>query len=159
MKVRSFSHGGITVSDFNKAVQFYWDVFGCPLVGVADTPPDRVQSFFGVAGEQPRCKIGWIRVPGGAVLEIFEFQPQLPPRAVPWNGVGLTHISFNVRNLDRWHEYLTRKGVECVSRPERSPARAVACTASAGYWNSKLRLAGSGPRSSTRCRRAKRRGR
>ena len=69
----------------------------------------------------PRCKIGWIRVPGGAVLEIFEFQPQLPPRAVPWNGVGLTHISFNVRNLAKWHDYLTRKGVECVSRPERSP--------------------------------------
>ena len=33
-------------------------------------------------GAQPRCKIGWIRVPGGAVLEIFEFQPQLPPAAV-----------------------------------------------------------------------------
>ena len=138
MKVRSFSHTGITVSDFNKAVQFYWNVFGCPLVGVADTPPDRVRSFFGVAspaesrrspaearsakaGEGGRCKIGWIRVPGGAVLEIFEFQPQLPARVVPWNGVGLTHISFNVRNLNKWHDYLTRKGVECVSRPERSP--------------------------------------
>jgi catechol 2,3-dioxygenase-like lactoylglutathione lyase family enzyme len=151
MKVRSFSHAGITVSNFNKAVTFYWEIFGCPLVGVAETPPDRVRSFFGVAdgGESrrsrsadadrqnsaawvgsrrdptgeggPRCKIGWIRVPGGAVLEIFEFQPQLPPRTVPWNGVGLTHISFNVRNLAKWHDYLTRKGVECVSRPERSP--------------------------------------
>ncbi len=131
MRVRSFSHTGITVSDFNKAVQFYWEVFGCPLVGVADTPPDRVRSFFGVSDEAgargtsgdggPRCKIGWIRVPGGAVLEIFEFQPQLAARTVPWNGVGLTHISFNVRNLGKWHDYLTSKGVECVSRPERSP--------------------------------------
>ena len=60
-------------------------------------------------------------MPGGAVLEIFEFQPQLPARAVPWNGVGLTHISFNVRNLAKWHDYLTGMGVECVSRPERSP--------------------------------------
>ena len=131
MRARSFSHAGITVSDFNKAVRFYWDVFGCPLVGVADTPPDRVRAFFGVnsvgadlkvgPSSEPLCKIGWIRVPGGAVLEIFEFQPQLPPRAVPWNGVGLTHISFNVRNLNKWYDYLTRKGVECVSRPERSP--------------------------------------
>ena len=38
-------------------------------------------------------------MPGGAVLEIFEFQPQQPPGAIPWNRVGLTHISFNVRNL------------------------------------------------------------
>jgi catechol 2,3-dioxygenase-like lactoylglutathione lyase family enzyme len=80
VRARSFSHVGITVSSFSKAVQFYWDVFGCPLVGVADTPPDRVRRFFnvGVAGStvtaaegatadsaMPRCKIGWIRVPGG----------------------------------------------------------------------------------------------
>ena len=121
MRAQSFSHVGLTVRDFNRTVQFYWEVFGCPLVGVADTPPDRVRSFFGITGDEPRCKIGWIRVPGGAVLEIFEFRPQRPARAVPWNGVGLTHISFNVRNLPAWHDYLTRKGVECVSRPERSP--------------------------------------
>ena len=79
MRARSFSHCGITVSDFNKAVRFYWEVFGCPLVGVADTPPERVRAFFGVDGPAPSCKIGWIRVPGGGVLEIFEFQPQQPP--------------------------------------------------------------------------------
>ena len=45
MKSGSFSHVGITVSDFNKAVQFYWEVFGCPLVGVADTPPERVRTL------------------------------------------------------------------------------------------------------------------
>ena len=121
MKVRSFSHTGITVSNFNRAVQFYWDVFGCPLVGVADTPPERVRTFFGVDSSDARCKIGWIRVPGGAVLEIFEFQPQQPPIDIPWNRVGLTHISFNVRNLPRWYDYLKGKGVEVVSKPERSP--------------------------------------
>ena len=121
MKARSFSHAGLTVSDFNTAVKFYRDVFGCPLVGVADTPAERVRSFFGVAAEAPRCKIGWLRAPGGAVLEIFEFQPHQPPIDLPWNRVGLTHIAFNVRNTQRWHDYLTSKGVECVSAPERSP--------------------------------------
>ena len=62
MRARSFSHAGITVSDFNAAVKFYWDVFGCPLVGVADTPSDRVRSFFGVDADTPTCKIGWIFV-------------------------------------------------------------------------------------------------
>jgi len=61
------------------------------------------------------------RVPGGGVLEIFAFTPQRPPVPVPWNQVGLTHISFNVRNLNRWHEYLTSKGVACLGKPERSP--------------------------------------
>ena len=129
MRTRSFSHVGITVSDFNLAVKFYWEVFGCPLVGVADTPSERVRSFFKVPADPstplgasaPACKIGWIRAPGGGVLEIFEFQPQQPPVAIPWNRVGLTHFSFNVRNLQRWHDYLVSKGVEIVSRPERSP--------------------------------------
>jgi len=121
MRAHSFSHVGITVRDFNRFVRFYWEVFGCPLVGVADTPPDRVRSFFGVDGDTPRCRIGWIRVPGGGVLEIFEFQPQLPSEAIPWNRVGLTHFSLNVRNTQKWYDYLLSKGVECVSTPERSP--------------------------------------
>ena len=121
MKARSFSHAGITVSDFNRAVKFYWDVFRCPLVGVADQPPDRVRSFFGVDAEAPSCKVGWIRVPGGAVLEVFEFQPRQAPVDIPWNRVGLTHIAFDVRNTQKWYDYLVSKGVEVVSRPERSP--------------------------------------
>lgn len=121
MKVQSFSHVGITVANFNRFVQFYWEVFGCPLVGVADTPPDRVRSFFGVDGVAPQCKIGWIRVPGGAILEIFEFQPDRPPAAGPWNRVGLTHFSFNVRNTRKWYDDLVSKGVECLGEPEKSP--------------------------------------
>jgi catechol 2,3-dioxygenase-like lactoylglutathione lyase family enzyme len=121
LKARSLSHVGITVSDFNRAVQFYWDVFGCPLVGVSDAPPERVRAFFGIDAPLPSCKIGWIRVPGGATLEIFGFQPQQPPVAIPWNRVGLTHFSFNVRDTQRWYDYLISKGVECVTKPERSP--------------------------------------
>ena len=123
MRARSFSHVGITVSDFNRAVKFYWDVFGCPLVGVSDTPTDRVRSFFNVGkdADVPSCKIGWIRVPGGAVLEIFHFEPKQSPVDIPWNRVGLTHISFNVRNTQKWHDYLVSKGAEIVSKPERSP--------------------------------------
>lgn len=58
MRARSFSHVGLTVSGFNTAVRFYSEIFGCPLVGVADTPPDRVRAFFGVDAPLPSCKIG-----------------------------------------------------------------------------------------------------
>jgi catechol 2,3-dioxygenase-like lactoylglutathione lyase family enzyme len=121
VRARSFSHVGLTVSDFNAAVKFYADVFGCPLVGVSDAPPDRVRTFFGVDAPAPSCKIGWIRVPGGGVLEIFGFEPKLPPDGVVWNRIGLTHFSFNVRNTQKWYDYLVSKGVECVSTPEQSP--------------------------------------
>ncbi|MEP6815067.1 MAG: VOC family protein [Marmoricola sp.] len=121
MRVRSFSHVAITVSDFNAAVRFYADVFGAPLVGVSDTPTARVRAFFGVDGPEPTCKIGWIRVPGGATIEIFEFQPQRPAAEVVWNRLGATHIAFNVKGTQRWHDYLVDKGVEIVCPPEQSP--------------------------------------
>ena len=121
MRARSFSHVGLTVSDFHAAVRFYSDIFGCPLVGVADTPPERVKAFFGVDAPLPSCKIGWIRGPGGGVLEIFAFEPKLPAESIPWHRVGLTHFSFNVTNLQKWHDYLVAKGVEIVSKPEKSP--------------------------------------
>src|SRR6202008_335294 len=105
MRVQSWSHVGITVSDFNRAVRFYWDVFGCPLVGVSDAPPDPVRGFFGVppspqgaAGApgppapEPTGKPGWHRIPGGAVIEVFHFQPQQSAQPVVWNRIGGTHI-------------------------------------------------------------------
>ena len=61
------------------------------------------------------------RVPGGAVLEIFAFTPQIPAAAIPWNRIGLTHISFDVHNLQKWYDFLQSRGVECISKPERSP--------------------------------------
>ena len=121
MRLSSFSHTGITVSDFNRAVRFYWDVFGCPLVGVSEVPTERIRSFFGVSGDKPTCKIGWLRAPAGAVLEIFEFRPERQPAEVLWNRIGLTHLCFNVRNIQKWHNFLVAKGVEIVSLPEQSP--------------------------------------
>lgn len=122
MKVRSFSHVALTVADFNRTVRFYTDVFGCTLVGVNDNHShDRLREFFGVDSDEPGLTIGWVRVPGGATLEIFAFRPTVAGEPVVWNRPGPTHISFNCRDTDRWHDYLVGRGVEVVSPPERSP--------------------------------------
>jgi catechol 2,3-dioxygenase-like lactoylglutathione lyase family enzyme len=122
MKVHSFSHVAITVADLNRTVRFYADVFGAPVVGVnCDHDPARLRTFFGVESDAPELKIGWIRVPGGATIEVFEFRPGRPGQDVEWSRQGLTHLSFNVRGTDRWHRSLVEKGVEIVSPPEASP--------------------------------------
>jgi catechol 2,3-dioxygenase-like lactoylglutathione lyase family enzyme len=121
VRVRSFSHVAITVADFHATVQFYWDVFGAPLVGASDSDPERVRGFFGVDAEDAACKIGWIRIPGGVTLEIFEFTPHQPRADLVWNRLGPTHISFNVHDTDAWHRYLVGKGVEIAEPPQSSP--------------------------------------
>ena len=40
---------------------------------------------------------------------------------IPWNRVGQTHFSFEVRNIHKWHDHLKAKGAEIVSTPEQSP--------------------------------------
>ena len=127
MRARSFTHVGLTVSDFNTAVRFYCEIFGCPLVGVADTPPERVRRLFR-------------RRRTGAAM-----QDRLDPRArrrrardlrvraesaagAPFRGtaIGLTHFSFNVRPTCRsGMTVCRRKGVEIVSPPGTIAARAL----------------------------------
>lgn len=123
MKVHSFSHVAITVADFNRTVRWYADVFGAPVVGVnEDHDPHRLRTFFGVDAADPRLKIGWIRIPGGATIEAFEFTPGLqPPADVQWSRPGITHFSMNVRDTARWHDHLVSQGVEILSPPEKSP--------------------------------------
>ena len=78
MRARSFSHVGITVSDFNGGAVLL-GVFGCPLVGVADTPPDRVRTSSASSGARRAARSAGSACRAAAVLEIFEFQPQQPP--------------------------------------------------------------------------------
>jgi catechol 2,3-dioxygenase-like lactoylglutathione lyase family enzyme len=120
MKARSLSHTAITVANFQKFVQFYAEHFGCRLVGVSESEPSRVRAFFGVDAEEPKCRIGWLRTPGGGMLEIFEFTPQKPAQEVMWSRVGMTHISFDVRNCYKWRDYLAGRGVQIVSEVEKS---------------------------------------
>ena len=123
MKAHSFSHVAITVADFNRTVKFYSDVFGAPVVGVnTDHDPTRLRTFFGVDAAEPELKIGWIRIPGGATIEVFEFTPSLPQaEEVTWSRPGITHFSMNVKDTAKWHDYLVGKGVEIVTPPEQSP--------------------------------------
>lgn len=120
MKARSLSHTAITVANFDRFVQFYAEHFGCRLVGVSDSDPAKVRNFFGVDIEGAKCKIGWLRAPGGGMLEIFEFTPQQPAQEVVWSRVGMTHISFDVKDSYKWHDYLVKQGVEIVSEVEQS---------------------------------------
>ena len=120
MRARSYSHTGLTVVDFDRFVQFYARVFGCRLVAVGESEPARVRAFFGVDAEAPTCRIGWLRTPGGGMLEIFHFTPSVPAEDVVWSRVGLTHISFDVRDCHAWYDYLVREGVEIVSEVEKS---------------------------------------
>ena len=69
----------------------------------------------------PRARSGGSACPAAACSRFSRSRRISRRTPFPWNRVGLTHFSFNVRNTQRWYDYLVANGVECVSRPERSP--------------------------------------
>ncbi|MBN2658496.1 MAG: VOC family protein, partial [Spirochaetales bacterium] len=71
MKVKSLSHVGLTVSDFASAVRWYHDKFGCRLIDDNTLPPAQVTALKDLYGlENSSIKLGFLRVPGGGVVEI-----------------------------------------------------------------------------------------
>ena len=88
MRARSFSHVGITVSDFNKAVRFYWESSAVRSWAWRTRRPNACAASSASSADAPRCKIGWVRMPGGGILEIFEFTaaPAAGRRAVESGG-------------------------------------------------------------------------
>ena len=84
---------------------------------MADTPPERVRTFFGVDGRRAGLQDRLDSRAGRRRLEIFEFQPQLPPARRPVEPRRPdAHQLQRAETLQKWYDYLSSKGVECVSR-------------------------------------------
>ncbi|MCT4687235.1 VOC family protein [Vallitalea sp.] len=90
MKIRSLSHVGITVSNFEDAVDFYSRTFG------------------------------FLRAPKGGVVEIFEFFPSVPSQHPVWNKPGPTHFTLDVKNVKQWYNVLKAKGITFLCEPQNT---------------------------------------
>lgn len=110
MKVRSFSHVGITVKDFGKAVQWYDEVLGLTLISELELSAEKIQELQKLynlpAGT--KVKLGFLRTPKGGVVEIFEFSKTLPFQH-SWNRPGATHFALDVKNIKKWHSRLQKR--------------------------------------------------
>ena len=121
MKAHSICHAGLTVSDFEAAVRWYHDTFGFLLVSEDVLEPASTKALFPLYGvEGARVRMGFLRAPGGSVLELFEFSPKAEKRAAVWNAPGFTHIAMNVSGVARWYERLSAEGADFVTPPQRT---------------------------------------
>ncbi len=121
MRIKSICHAGLTVSDFSAAVRWYHEKFGFLLVSEDVLEPGETEALFPlyrVSGA--RVRMGFLRAPGGSVLELFEFEPKEAGRAAVWNAPGFTHVAFNVSDVEAWCERLRAEGVEFVAPPSKT---------------------------------------
>lgn len=111
MRIKSLSHAGLTVKDFNRAVRWYWNTFRLPLVSVSELEAAEVQRLHNLYRLPPgvSLKLGFLRCPGGAVLELFQFS-ETDEWDHSWNRPGVQHLTLDVRNAARWYDKLERQG-------------------------------------------------
>jgi len=108
-------HVGVTVSDLNRAVEFYRDVFGLEML-------DR----FSVSGEAFATGVGVPDATGsfahldadGIRVELVEYDPDGENCAAETvSQTGAKHLGLAVDDLDAFYENLA-EGVETISEPQ-----------------------------------------
>lgn len=116
-------HVGVTVSNFEKGVQWYDRVFGLKLLNYLEITGEDlrpVERLYHTEGLK-RVRLGFMGSRSGNVLEVFEFDPPLQTEErETWNRPGYTHVAFHVSNVPGWVNRLRREGVEFMNDPVRS---------------------------------------
>jgi catechol 2,3-dioxygenase-like lactoylglutathione lyase family enzyme len=121
LKIRSLSHVGITVSSFEKSVKWYYEKFGFRLIDEQILSKEQVKGLYNLYGlDGAEVRLGFLRAPKGGVVEIFEFSEAQTKTKLAWNSPGLTHLTLDVKNVNRWYKELLKMGVIFRSPPQKT---------------------------------------
>lgn len=115
-RVHDLQHVGITVSNFENAVAWWSELFGFRLVTeltISGADAERLAGLYGASGLTVR--LGFLRAPGGNVLEIFTFDPPIEPQLTDWRRPGYTHVALAVRDVPGMYRQLKSAGITFVS--------------------------------------------
>lgn len=119
--LRGAEHIGITVPDFDAAIDFFVRVIGCEFVldGGAYSDPDFMERQIGV-DRRSSFRWGFVRCKSGPNFEIFEYtapdQVASPPRN---SDIGGHHIAFYVDDIDAAIAHLQREGIKVLGNIQR----------------------------------------
>ena len=118
-------HFGLTVPDLDEAEQFFVDVLGAHLwfrLGEKSDPDGTwMTDHLGVHRDAVIEEIRFLRLAGGAVLELFAYSAPDQQRQPPANSdVGGHHLAFYVDDLDAAVTDLRARGLRVLGEPTAS---------------------------------------
>jgi len=114
------AHVGVTVSDMDRAIEFYQTHFGFELKRRGVFPPE----FIAAVPQLYRQREGvysdfaFLLSPNGAALELFRFNDLLPTEAPLWNRPGYHHICIRVESVPEAYAQMSAAGVEFYFEPK-----------------------------------------
>jgi len=115
-----FLHIGMTVKSIEKTAEFYSKYLGFEMQNSFTFPAE----FFQKKKELYKLTDGtfapaaFLKSPDGIVLELFEFNPQLPFENPVWNRPGYHHLCFKLENMPDRAKEMKADGVEFYFDPD-----------------------------------------
>jgi catechol 2,3-dioxygenase-like lactoylglutathione lyase family enzyme len=97
MKIKQVEHISLNVIDIQKSLDFYQRVLGFERLQTVD------------CGD---FDITYLRLPGGARLELFDYRGKSAGAPPPESDIGLRHLAFQVEDVAAHEAALRRLGVE-----------------------------------------------
>jgi catechol 2,3-dioxygenase-like lactoylglutathione lyase family enzyme len=104
--IKRVSHVSINVSDLERSVAFYKDVFGWEQIFDSEVDSEALSALVGVPGATGQAcggRIGDLRVE----LMCLSYTPKTPPAP----GLGLQVLSFEVEDIQAAHDAFQARGV------------------------------------------------
>jgi catechol 2,3-dioxygenase-like lactoylglutathione lyase family enzyme len=115
VRASQLHHVGIPVSNLERSLAFYKDVFGVDPEFVADGSGDELSSALGVSDAV--LSFAFLGV-GPTILELLEYEN---PRGKAYDrgncDVGATHVAFQVSDIRAAYEELVVRGISFNSPP------------------------------------------
>lgn len=127
-----FSHTNLVTPNWKRLSRFYIDVFGCvPSGPIRQLSGCSVADGTGVA--EPQIEGLHLRLPGfgdqGPTLEIFQYKRNVRQPLKQANTRGITHLAFEVADLDSVCADIIRYGGKMLGRLAKLPVDGVGvCT-------------------------------
>ncbi|MDS0279008.1 VOC family protein [Halomicroarcula sp. S1AR25-4] len=117
-------HYAVTVSDLERAVEFYRDVLGLEVVSRFSVGGEAFATGVGVDGAS--ADFAHLDA-GGARVELVQYTPAGEPRSDgDLNRPGATHLGLEVEDLDAVYDGLP-DGVETLSEPQTTESGTRIC--------------------------------
>ena len=118
MAVVRCHHHGFTVSDLQRSIAFYRDLFGLELVRVSERR--NLPSYDQIIGhENVALDVAILQSPAGEfILELFEYvNPPGRKRELDNPFVGSSHLAFEVDDIDAFYGALLAAGYGGINPP------------------------------------------
>jgi catechol 2,3-dioxygenase-like lactoylglutathione lyase family enzyme len=114
----SVNHTAISVADMERSLAFYRDLLGMKVAMDVEGTSEKLGVIVGLPGA--RARIVMLELDNQRI-ELFQYRTPVGkpmPEGMAQCDNGLTHIAFNVTDLDGIYEGLKEKGVRFYSEPQ-----------------------------------------